>query len=513
MPTKAELISQLKVKGVRGKLSKMTKPQLQKLHREHSDTSTSRGHLELEPLPEERTSKPSVARKRSNYQEFVAQHLKENGGNMQAAAAAYREQQGSGLAGNIGRKVGKAVTHGAVGVARGVRDAVKDELHHKKEHKGGSMSDHAKHHSDKHMDVMERKMDKGVSFDDAHEAAMSTVGAGYDSDDDLGNYLEGGAYWADRDFSMSMEPELQGSGDWYNPFSWSSGTQQAVGTALQTAGMMGLMALGGPEAEAVMGAEEGVGAESLGSKGMTTAEKDAFETKYLDDSPMNPDYKPPTGPKLPVRDIDEFVTSTSSSGSSASSGSEGLLRTSMNPTALKQSEVAGETVADDTAATSEKTPLFDTPEPASDEALEGTEEDAAPERIKKNVSKMRRLVNEGKTGAARKIRKGLVDKYGLGVDIKVGETWGQYFKRVSRVVLSSVAIESGEQLKTEGEQKESFTKIEDEGRIVTNALKKATEGLGTNQANIMQELQRERQRNLASEWQRARDRTYNPYLQ
>ena len=48
---------------------------------------------------------------------------------------------------------------------------------------------------------------------------------------------------------------------------------------------------------------------------------------------------------------------------------------------------------------------------------------------------------------------------------------------------------------------------------ITEALKGAEKGLGTNQAKIMQELQRERQRNLASEWQRARDRTYNPYMQ
>ena len=34
-----------------------------------------------------------------------------------------------------------------------------------------------------------------------------------------------------------------------------------------------------------------------------------------------------------------------------------------------------------------------------------------------------RLVNEGKHGAARKIIEGLVDKYGVGVDIKAGESW------------------------------------------------------------------------------------------
>eukprot|EP01048_Picozoa_sp_COSAG05_P020510 COSAG05_NODE_3501_length_2025_cov_10.964174_1_plen_203_part_00 len=175
-----------------------------------------------------------------------------------------------------------------------------------------------------------------------------------------------GAYWADKDFTMSMEPEMQGSGHWYNPFSWSSGTQQAVGTALQTAGMIGLMALGGPETEAVMGAEEGLGAESMGSKAMTSAEKEALETKYLSDSPMNPDFKPEVGkPTLPLREAytDEYVTS------SGSSGSEDLLRTSMNPTALKESEVAGERVAD-AAGTSDKEPLFHAPGEQKEIAVE-----------------------------------------------------------------------------------------------------------------------------------------------
>ena len=41
---------------------------------------------------------------------------------------------------------------------------------------------------------------------------------------------------------------------------------------------------------------------------------------------------------------------------------------------------------------------------------------------------MKRLVNEGKHGAARKNREGLVDKYGVGVDIKAGKSWPQYFR-------------------------------------------------------------------------------------
>ena len=53
----------------------------------------------------------------------------------------------------------------------------------------------------------------------------------------------------------------------------------------------------------------------------------------------------------------------------------------------------------------------------------------------------------------------------------------------------------------------------DETEAIKTALEGAEKGLGTNQGKILQELQRERQRNLASEWQRARDRTYNPYMQ
>ena len=227
---------------------------------------------------------------------------------------------------------------------------------------------------------------------------------------------------------------------------------------------------------------------------------------------MNPDYKPPR--PTPVRDIDPQTrfTSTSSSGSSASEGLRGS--TTLNPEALEGSEVAGDTLADDTAATSDKEPLFHTAEPASDEALEGTEEDSESERIKKNVNKMKRLVKEGKHAAARKLREGLVDKYGVGVDVKAGEGWGKYLQRVGyKVMIPSLSVEAGEKLKTEGEQKESFTKMEATTGAVTEAIEDAEKGLGANQANIMQEIQRERQRNLASEWQRARDRTYNPYMQ
>ena len=44
------------------------------------------------------------------------------------------------------------------------------------------------------MDVTREQMDDGASFDDAHDTAMNTVGAGSDSDDNFEQYLEGGAY-------------------------------------------------------------------------------------------------------------------------------------------------------------------------------------------------------------------------------------------------------------------------------------------------------------------------------
>ena len=55
--------------------------------------------------------------------------------------------------------------------------------------------------------------------------------------------------------------------------------------------------------------------------------------------------------------------------------------------------------------------------------------------------------------------------------LKAGESWGQYFKRIgTKVFLPSVAVEAGEKLKTEGEQKESFGKMDTETEAVKTAL-------------------------------------------
>ena len=86
----------------------------------------------------------------------------------------------------------------------------------------------------------------------------------------------------------------------------------------------------------------------------------------------------------------------------------------------------------------------------------------------------------------------------MGVDVKAGEGWGQYFKRIgTKVFLPSVAVELGEMLKREGEQREgeqrkSFKKMEAETGAVKSALVTAESGLGKNQAQIMEELRHER---------------------
>ena len=79
MVTKAHLISELKERGVRGRLSKMTKSELQKLHSQ-GQSGSGRGKIELEPLSGG-TSEPKT-RPKSNYQAFLSKHLAQHGGNM-----------------------------------------------------------------------------------------------------------------------------------------------------------------------------------------------------------------------------------------------------------------------------------------------------------------------------------------------------------------------------------------------------------------------------------------------
>jgi len=100
MPSRSEIIAQLKSRGTKGKLSKMKKAELQELlHR------TAPPQLELEPDEQSGNGK-------GTYKEFMKAHLKQHGGNMSKAAAAYREAKAQ-KGGHYFRKDGKTVSKGS----------------------------------------------------------------------------------------------------------------------------------------------------------------------------------------------------------------------------------------------------------------------------------------------------------------------------------------------------------------------------------------------------------------
>jgi hypothetical protein len=158
MVTKAQLISELKERGVRGRLSKMTKSELHKLHSE-GQSGSGRGKIELEPLSG--GTSESQARPKSNYQAFVSKHLAAHNGSMKKVAELYRQQ-------------------------------------------------HAKKHTPEHMAAMDGAMADGQNFDEAPQKAMSQVGAG----DDVDKYMSGGSYWDSNTYKDVIDaPEDPGDID------------------------------------------------------------------------------------------------------------------------------------------------------------------------------------------------------------------------------------------------------------------------------------------------------------
>jgi hypothetical protein len=121
MASRAELIAELKRQGVRGKLSKMKKHELQALL--HGGGGASRLTLEDEAP----NAKPAAARKPSAYHTFVKENLQRHGGDMSAVAAAYRQQSGKGMR-DIGKATGKAIGRAAVGLTEGLVDAAKETI-------------------------------------------------------------------------------------------------------------------------------------------------------------------------------------------------------------------------------------------------------------------------------------------------------------------------------------------------------------------------------------------------
>jgi len=162
--TRADIISELKRRGVKGRLSKMKKHELEDL------LGRSKPGLSLEDAPEEK--KKSAG---STYHAFVRENLKKHGGDMRAVAAAYRKQkgggdvEGGGLIEKAGKAVGKAATQGAIGLVKGAASAAKDALTGE---------------GDAHGEFMEA----------THSYCDSQKGGA----DDVEQYMEGGSYWDDE---------------------------------------------------------------------------------------------------------------------------------------------------------------------------------------------------------------------------------------------------------------------------------------------------------------------------
>jgi len=134
--TRSEMISELKSRGQRGKLSKMTKPQLATLLSKSAHGS-ERGKVQV----------GAGSREHSEYQVFVADQLKRNGGNMTKAAQQY-SQRGSGHCGKSKSKCTcdktkcKCVKADADQAGSGFFD---DLVHGKMKSLGGDLSHDWKH--------------------------------------------------------------------------------------------------------------------------------------------------------------------------------------------------------------------------------------------------------------------------------------------------------------------------------------------------------------------------------
>ena len=176
------MISELKRRGVKGRLSKMKKHELDDLLQK----SKPEQKLSVEDAPTEKKK----TRGASAYHAFVRENIKKHGGDMKAVAAAYREQKGGGDAekkpetepeteqqgGNIMKKVGKHATKAVIDVGKGAAEAIGDAV------KGGK--------DDAHDNFMEA----------THTYCDAQEGGGTDSDDDehVSHYMKGGAYWDDE---------------------------------------------------------------------------------------------------------------------------------------------------------------------------------------------------------------------------------------------------------------------------------------------------------------------------
>ena len=91
MPTRAQLISDLKNARVGGALSKLNKTELSKLHAQHCTNTSAPSKPEVTLAPKQE-AKPAVLTGGS-YREFVSKNLGKHGGSMSQVAAAWKAQK------------------------------------------------------------------------------------------------------------------------------------------------------------------------------------------------------------------------------------------------------------------------------------------------------------------------------------------------------------------------------------------------------------------------------------
>lgn len=172
------MISELKRRGVKGRLSKMKKHEL--------DDLLLKSKPEQKLSVDEGPTEKKKTRGASAYHTFVRENIKKHGGDMKAVAAAYREQKGGGDAdkkpdteqqgSGIMKKIGKHATKAVIDVGKGSAEAIGEAV------RGGK--------DDAHDNFMEA----------THTYCDAQEGGGTDSDDDedVSHYMKGGAYWDDE---------------------------------------------------------------------------------------------------------------------------------------------------------------------------------------------------------------------------------------------------------------------------------------------------------------------------
>eukprot|EP01048_Picozoa_sp_COSAG05_P005244 COSAG05_NODE_306_length_11691_cov_14.764665_3_plen_521_part_00 len=519
MATRAELISELKRKGVSGKLSKMTKRELEKLLH-GGGTETRRPQLSLED-EEQESPAPRKQKALSPYHAFVKQNIHRHGGDMKAVAAAYREQQGgAGFVRDVGKKAGKALGNAAVGLTEGLYEAAKETI--------------AGEGDDAYADVSSYM--SGGSNAASHDQFMDATHSYCESrdeehNDDVDDYMEGGKF---------------AGGSWN---AW-----QIAGTVAQIAGMAALAFVpGGAAADAGIAAAEAGGEAAVGTveaatqtaaeleqAGETTAQAVAKAGKAADGIAGSARAAAKAGeiPAAEARTAEMVNSFGSSTSEEAEEGASSLLsRAAARSDAAAEAGEAGSSsttaeaatqTADRTAATAtEDTSTTENPLTSkakkwnsswvkSAKSVGLSDEDVEELRVaaSKEHSVWEKAVGKGKKAASDAFEK----KFGVKPSSfrkLPGEGTLQWSQRMGGVFSKMAAFSAestGQALSKKGDIVQDDEQSQQIGQKIEDARKASDadyRNLSNAQQRILAAAQRGQSSNLASQWQRYRDR--NPY--